>query len=192
MKKIGLKTKKTIASAVLMAAIAILAGLAGRLAVLGVTTDAMQIGWNDWMRNRNYEDSWTLSEHVGADLSSIVEYVGLKQLLEEEDGSLNLNRPALLVEYEDGSRTILSMQDLISKGEEYGIYLYRPSGGGVEIRESGYETGEEPVRVLWRLWNREDAQTGLAEDAWAVREERIRQLLLETPGEEAGFAVRGA
>ena len=189
MKKIGLKTKKTIASAVLMAAIAILAGLAGRLAVLGVTTDAMQIGWNDWMRNRNYEDSWTLSEHVGADLSSIVEYVGLKQLLEEEDGSLNLNRPALLVEYEDGSRTILSMQDLISKGEEYGIYLYRPSGGGVEIRESGYETGEEPVRVLWRLWNREDAQTGLAEDAWAVREERIRQLLLETPGEEAGFAI---
>ncbi len=189
MKKIGLRTKKTIASAILMASIAIIAGLAGRLMVLGVTTEAMEIGWNDWICNRNYEDSWTLSEHIGLDLNYILKYVGLKQMLEEADGSLNFNRPALVVENEDGSRTRYSMQDLVSKGEEYGIYLYRQSNGNVEIRESNRSIETEPVRVLWCLWNRENALTGLAEDAWDVREERVQEALSQPKESENEFEI---
>lgn len=189
MKKIGVKTKKTIAATVLVAAIAILAGLTGRLLVLGVTTDAMEIGWSDWVRNRNYEDSWTLSEHVGSDLRTIVEYVGLKQLLEEEDGTVNLNRPALVVENADGSRRRYSMQDLIDRGEEYGIYLYRPVGGCMEIRETDSYVESEPVRVLWELLNEADARTELSEDAWAVREERASQALSAPKTEEEAFVI---
>ncbi len=189
MKKIGLKTKKTIAGAVLMAAIAIMTGLIGRLLVLGVTTDAMEIGWSDWVRNRNYEDSWTLSGHIGSDLNYILNYIGLKQMLEEADGSLNLERPALVVENEDGSRTCYSMQELVSKGEQYGIYLYRQSDGSMEIRESNRSIDAQPVRVLWCLWNREDALTDLAEDTWAVREERVQAALNQPQKPQDGFEI---
>lgn len=189
MKKIGLKTRKLVASMILMAAIAVIAGLAGRLLVLGVTTEAMDINWNDWVRNRNYEDSWTLAEHIGTDLNYILEYVGLKQMLEEKDGSLNLRRPALVVENEDGVRTLYSMQDLITQGEEYGIYLYRPVGGCVEIRESSRSFESESVRVLWQLGNREDAMTDLSEDAWAVREARAQQALTAEPEETESFTI---
>ena len=129
MKKIGLKLKKTAVSLALMAAIAVMAGMIGRLLVLAVTTEAMAVDWDDWIRNRNYEDSWTLAEHMENDLRAVLQYIGLKQLLEEEDGTLNLNRPALVTQEADGSRKTYSMQDLISLGEDYGIYIYRSADG---------------------------------------------------------------
>ena len=65
--------------------------------MLAVTTEAMAVDWDDWIRNRNYEDSWTLTDHVGSDVNRIMNYIGLKQMLEEADGTLNLDRPALVV-----------------------------------------------------------------------------------------------
>lgn len=184
MKKIGLKLKKTAVSLAFMTAIALMAGMTGRLLVLAVTTEAMSVDWDDWIRNRNYEDSWTLAEHVERDLGSVLQYIGLKQLLEEEDGTLNLNRPALVTKEADGSRKTYSMQDLISLGEDYGIYIYRSADGSYYRQTGNSHVEDTSVKVLWWILNEEDTFAGLEANAWEVREERIAQILSEEENTE--------
>ena len=188
MKKIGLKLKKTAVSLALMAAIAVMAGMIGRLLVLAVTTEAMAVDWDDWVRNRNYEDSWTLAEHMENDLRAVLQYIGLKQLLEEEDGTLNLNRPALVTQEADGSRKTYSMQDLISLGEDYGIYIYRSADGSYYQQSSSY-AGDTSVRVLWWILNEKDTLADLTDNAWEAREQRIAQILSEEESAEAAFLI---
>ena len=188
MKKIGLKLKKTAVSLALMAAIAVMAGMIGRLLVLAVTTEAMAVDWDDWIRNRNYEDSWTLAEHMENDLRAVLQYIGLKQILEEEDGTLNLNRPALVTQEADGSRKTYSMQDLISLGEDYGIYIYRSADGSYYQQSSSYE-GDTSVRVLWWILNEKDTLADLTDNAWEAREQRIAQILSEEESAEEAFLI---
>jgi signal transduction histidine kinase len=189
MKINGLKRKKIIASLFLSISLALIAGLTGRILVLAVTTEAMAVDWDDWIRNRNYEDSWTLTDHVGSDVNRIMNYIGLKQMLEEADGTLNLDRPALVVENEDGSRKAFSMRDLIAQGENYGIYVYRSVGNGTQVQYSHGRYEEPEVRILWSLMSKEDSSFSLDEDPWEVREERVRILLEGTGSEETNLLL---
>ena len=180
-----IRLKKTAASLLVAFSVAVIAAVAGNLIILSRTTQAMNVDWEDWISNRDYEDSFTLSAHVQDDMREIVRYIGLKQLLEEADGSLNLDRPALVTMNEAGQIQTYSMRDLVSMGEELGIYVY---DGGVN-RDSSYGNyydydqnyvqyritydDSDRVQVLWSLTDREDSAAGIGEDVWTVRQEKI-------------------
>lgn len=188
MEKKSYKLKKTIASLILMTAIALGAALVGHLLVLAVTTDAMNVDWDDWVHNRNYEDSWTLTSHIDTDMGIILNYIGLKQRLEDADGTLNLDRPALVVQNEDGSISRYSMADLVEEGEDRGIYVYDGLTSWSQVADWSEGSGASPeVKVLWSLMEREDAAAGVNEDIWAVREQKIQEVTdgaQENAGEE--------
>lgn len=169
------KLKKAIAATMAAVGIAMAAALCARLLVLAFTTEALNVSWNDWISNLDYEDSWTLSSHVETDMSQIMRYIGLKQILEEDDGSLNLDRPVLLLQTADGSVERYSMRQLIDRGEKYGIYVY---DGITEWSAYYYRvdtSGETPVRVLWSLMESGSQTIGVDEDVWAVREQQISE-----------------
>ncbi len=191
----NVRPKKIIASLLVAVSMAVIAIMAGNLIILSRTTQAMNVDWDDWISNRDYEDSFTLSVHVQDDMRQILRYIGLKQLLEEADGSLNLDRPALVVMNAEGRTETYTMRELVAMGEELGIYVY---DGGVSRDDSydtyygyyGYEdsyiqynisyNSADRVQVLWSLMDAQDASAGIGEDVWAVRQQKI-DAALEAP-----------
>ncbi len=189
----NVRLKKTIAALLVAVSVAVIAAVAGNLIILSRTTQAMNVDWEDWISNRDYEDSFTLTVHVQDDMREVIRYIGLKQLLEEADGTLNLERPALVAMDADGQINTYSMRDLLTMGEELGIYVY---DGGVSQDSSysdyyyGYEDNyisyniiyeeSDRIQILWSLTDAEDAAADIGEDVWAVRQQKI-DAALEAP-----------
>lgn len=183
-----MKMKKTILTAVLAVNVAILTYFIVNFAVLGNTTDIFRMDFGDWLENREYQDSDTFHRHVQNDLMEAMNYIGLRQMLEEKDGSLDLERTALVVQMDDGSISRYTMRDLIALGEEQGDYVYDGVSSWEEISDNGslYHGSEEEaprVKVLWALATPEDSGVGIDEDAWSVREQRIREIIRRAENE---------
>ena len=77
----NVRLKKTIAALLVAVSVAVIAAVAGNLIILSRTTQAMNVDWEDWISNRDYEDSFTLTVHVQDDMREVIRYIALKQLL---------------------------------------------------------------------------------------------------------------
>jgi len=191
-KRYSLKIQKTVATLLITVGLAVAAFCGVRLLTLALNTDALDIHMDDWLENKEYGDSDTLAWHMASDMDDVITYMGLQQIL-EEDGALNLERPALVVQQEDGEIVTYTAQDLVTLGEKAGIYVYD------EVSENGnnayYYDGiispteessrKQRVRILWSLMNQEDASVDLGADAWAVRQERIDKAIAQAKQEDA-------
>ena len=129
-KRYSLKIQKAIATLLITVGMAVAAFCSVRLLTLALNTDALDIHMDDWLENKAYGDSDTLALHMVSDMDDVITYMGLQQIL-EEDGVLNLERPALVVQQEDGEIVTYTAQDLVALGEKAGIYVYD------EISENG-------------------------------------------------------
>ncbi len=195
-KKYSLKIQKTIATLLITVGLAVAAFCGVRLLSLALNTDALDVDMEDWLQDKEYGDSDTLAWHMASDINEILVYMGLQQALEDE-GVLNLNRPALVVQQEDGTIITYTMADLVSEGEKYGLYVFD------EVTENGdavyyYDEAMSPVvenyrktrvRVLWSLMDQEDAAVDLGADAWAERQKRIDEAIAVAKKEDVSASL---
>ncbi len=177
-KKNSIKIKKTIATLLVTVGLAVAAFCGVSLLSLALNTDALNVDAEDWLQDKEYGESDTLAWHMMSDMDDVIVYMGLQQALEDQ-GVLNLDRPALVVQYEDGTVVTYSMADLVSLGEDYGIFVYDELQDSTEdwvyynVVTPTDEQSTPYVRVLWSITNREDATVDLGTDAWTLRQERI-------------------
>ena len=122
-KKYSLKIQKTIATLMITVGMAVLAFCGVRLLSMALAPDVYPIDINDWLQNKEYRESTTLAWHMTSDMDDFIAYMGLQQAL-EDNGVLNLNRPALVVQDENGVIMTYSMADLVALGESCGLYVY--------------------------------------------------------------------
>ena len=189
-KKYSLKIQKTIATLLITVGLAVAAFCGVRLLSLALNTDALNIDMEDWLQDKSYGDSDTLAWHMMSDINDIITYMGLQQALEDE-GVLSLNRPALVVQKEDGTIITYTMAELVAEGEKMGLYVYD------EITEDGhvsyyYESmaptvdyeNSARVRILWSLMDQEDASVDLGVDVWAARQKRIDEVIAQAQKED--------
>ncbi|MBP3701797.1 MAG: HAMP domain-containing histidine kinase, partial [Lachnospiraceae bacterium] len=181
-KKMSIKMKKTIATLLVTVGLAVATFCGVGLLSLAINTDALDVDVEDWLQDKEYRESDTLAWHMTSDMYSVVRYMGLQQML-EDNGTLNMERPALVAQYPDGSIVTYTMADLVAMGEENGIYVYdeaREMAGDVSYYITAPASGEMEdtrVRVLWSLTEKEDAAVDLGTDAWKIRQERIDEAI---------------
>ena len=190
-KKNTWKAKKSIATLLVAAGLAVAAICGVLLLSLAINTQALTVDGEDWVQDRDYGESNTLAWHMYSDMCDVIAYMGLQQMLEDQ-GTLNLERPALVVQLEDGSILLYTMADLVSLGEENGIYVYDEELANNDdvvyyaVTQPSAADEENPrVRVLWSITNREDAAVDLGKDVWEERQKRIDEAVDAVLKEEA-------
>lgn len=143
-KKMSIKMKKTIATLLVTVGLAVATFCGVGLLSLAINTDALDVDVEDWLQDKEYRESDTLAWHMTSDMYSVVRYMGLQQML-EDNGTLNMERPALVAQYPDGSIVTYTMADLVAMGEENGIYVYdeaREMAGNVSYYITAPASGE--------------------------------------------------
>ena len=122
-KKYSLKLQKTIATMWIAVGLAVAAFCGVRLFSLLLNASDYDVDIDDWLQDQKYGDSETLAWHLTYDTNAVIAYMGLQQVL-EDNGLLNLSRPALVVQQEDGTIVTYTMDDLIDLAEQCGSYVY--------------------------------------------------------------------
>ena len=190
-KKYSLKIQKIIATLMITVGMAVVAFCGVRLLTLALNTDARNIDMDDWLQDKEYRDSDTLAWHMVNDIGDVIEYMDLRSIL-EENGTLNLDRPALVVQREDGTIITYTMEELVSEGRNYGIYVFEDImdeedydyfHSDTEAAQARYEQNVR-VRVLWSLMNREDATVDLGSNVWEERQKRIDEAIAQAQKED--------
>jgi signal transduction histidine kinase len=190
--------KKRFLALILVASLVIQAAIVGKVVILATTTLA-DVVIEDWIEQNSYEESVTLATRVQWDLYDVLRYIQLKQLLEESDGTVRLDRIVLVARMEDDTIQMYTMQDMIDLGENMGINVYEMDSdqGMTESRNDILtEHGEMIQDILWSVFDYGSDSLGEKtldfdywEDPWNARYEEIDLSFATIEGKEEGSQI---